>query len=103
MPIGNAVAASDVEALALVLEEHRRARSDQIEALLWIAENADDCDIDPHELSLARAVLVDIERSLDRLRDGSYGWCLRCSAAIPVERLFAAPRARFCLGCANEE
>ena len=47
--------------------------------------------------------IVQIDAALDRLRDGTYGTCQGCGAAIPAERLeavrglpsaSAAPRAR---------
>jgi hypothetical protein len=60
---------SAVSAVEGLLEEHRRARADQIEALLWIREHADECDVDASELAVARAALADVESALrDRRR-----------------------------------
>jgi RNA polymerase-binding protein DksA len=47
----------------------------------------------------ARELLVDIDDALARIDDGTYGRCSGCGAAIPVERLFAVPTARFCVTC----
>ena len=47
----------------------------------------------------ARESLVDIDDALARIDDGTYGRCAGCGAAIPVERLFAVPAARFCVTC----
>jgi len=44
--------------------------------------------------------LADIEAAEQRLVDGSYGICERCSGAIPEDRLEARPTARTCVGCA---
>ena len=44
-----------------------------------------------------------VERALERLDDGSYGWCERCGNAIPVERLAAFPSATLCVTCKQLE
>jgi len=41
----------------------------------------------------------DINDSLLRIQDGSYGICLNCSEQIPDERLQAYPTAKRCLSC----
>ena len=38
-----------------------------------------------------------MERALERLDEGSYGWCERCGNPIPVERLAAFPSATLCV------
>ncbi|WP_373290244.1 TraR/DksA family transcriptional regulator [Pilimelia terevasa] len=40
-----------------------------------------------------------VERALERLDEGGYGWCERCGNAIPVERLAAFPIATLCIPC----
>jgi DnaK suppressor protein len=58
------------------------------------------------ELSLAnnlRERIDQVERALDRLEDGQYGWCERCGNAIPVERLAAFPSATLCVSCKQLE
>ncbi len=44
--------------------------------------------------------LAEIEEALARVRDGTYGVCVRCGRAIPAARLVARPTARTCVGCA---
>ena len=88
-------------ALRAALMEHRRARADQIEALLLLAEAGADV-VDRRELVVARAVLADVDEALSRLDDGTYGWCVRCADAIGLPRLQVAPRTRFCIDCALE-
>jgi RNA polymerase-binding transcription factor DksA len=44
-------------------------------------------------------VLKEIEAAVQRLLDGTYGTCLSCAGAIPVERLEILPYVRFCVNC----
>jgi RNA polymerase-binding protein DksA len=58
------------------------------------------------EISLANSILersTQVERALERLDEGSYGWCERCGNAIPVERLAAFPSATLCVSCKQLE
>jgi RNA polymerase-binding transcription factor DksA len=49
--------------------------------------------------SMLDSRLTEIERALDRLADGSYGHCEKCSQAIPPRRLEALPFATLCVPC----
>ncbi|MCY0899449.1 MAG: TraR/DksA C4-type zinc finger protein [Firmicutes bacterium] len=40
-----------------------------------------------------------VRRALEKLDEGSYGWCDRCGARISAERLQAMPDALYCLNC----
>jgi len=54
---------------------------------------------------LARAAAlqrVAIEDALDRMEAGTYGSCIRCGAAIGIDRLRARPEAVHCIDCARE-
>jgi DnaK suppressor protein len=58
------------------------------------------------EISLANNIrerVGQVERALDRLDDGQYGWCERCGNPIPVERLAAFPSATLCVTCKQLE
>jgi DnaK suppressor protein len=58
------------------------------------------------EITLAnnlRERIGQVERALDRLTDGQYGWCEKCGKAIPVERLAAFPSATLCVSCKQLE
>ena len=58
------------------------------------------------EISLANNLLErinQVERALERLEEGNYGWCERCGNAIPVERLAAFPSATLCVSCKQLE
>lgn len=85
-----------------LLEEHSLARQDQIKAHTFADVNG--VDLDPaarmRVLALARQALVQIDKALLRLEDGSYGFCLGCAEPIPEERLLAVPYAGHCVACA---
>ena len=54
------------------------------------------------EISLANTILervTQVERALERLDEGNYGWCERCGNPIPVERLEVFPSATTCVHC----
>ena len=52
-------------------------------------------------LSDAQRELSDIDRALERLRDGTYGMCAHCGKPIAPERLAARPSAAMCIDCAS--
>ena len=58
------------------------------------------------EISLANNLLErinQVDRAIDRLGEGNYGWCERCGNPIPVERLAAFPSATLCVTCKQLE
>ncbi|MBB2941599.1 DnaK suppressor protein [Actinoplanes lutulentus] len=58
------------------------------------------------EITLANNLLeriTQVERAIDRLGAGNYGWCERCGNQIPVERLAAFPSATLCIPCKQLE
>ena len=46
--------------------------------------------------------LVQIDRALDRLKQGTYGVCECCGGKIPVRRLNALPYSTLCIECQRE-
>lgn len=46
-----------------------------------------------------RRELKDIQRALDKLDEGTYGKCERCSKDIGEPRLMALPMVRYCISC----
>ena len=46
--------------------------------------------------------LTQIDRSLQRLKQGTYGQCEVCQAKIPVARLNALPYSTLCVKCQRE-
>ena len=58
------------------------------------------------EITVANNLLeriTQVERAIDRLGEGNYGYCERCGNAIPVERLAAFPSATLCVSCKQLE
>ncbi len=43
--------------------------------------------------------LEQVDQALGRLDDGTYGTCVHCGVAIPVERLELRPHAAGCVAC----
>lgn len=86
--------------LERMLLEHRAARRSQLTALGLPEAQA---HISPLALArattVAQAVLEQVEAALERIADGSYGWCRGCLADIEVERLVAAPYVAYCARC----
>jgi DnaK suppressor protein len=58
-----------------------------------------DREIDLHLSAQARATVVEIDRALDKLDDGTYGLCEHCGTPIPDARLQALPYAALCVAC----
>ena len=51
-------------------------------------------------ISQVREHLAELDKALERLRDGSYGTCERCGRPIGADRLAARPAAVSCIACA---
>ncbi|MFH1714329.1 MAG: TraR/DksA family transcriptional regulator [Candidatus Nealsonbacteria bacterium] len=45
--------------------------------------------------------LADVKAALERWREGTYGWCqdTECGVRIPLARIDAIPRAKYCVSC----
>ena len=48
-----------------------------------------------------REILKEIDRAMECMEQGDYGFCEVCRRRIPVKRLKAIPWARFCVDCAD--
>ena len=46
--------------------------------------------------------LADINRALDKIKNGTYGQCENCEGEMDIKRLEAMPEARTCLDCEKE-
>ena len=44
-----------------------------------------------------------INKALDRIHEGDYGYCDGCGQEIPVQRLEVMPYADLCVGCAESK
>jgi DnaK suppressor protein len=58
-----------------------------------------DREIDLHLSAQARATVVEIDRALAKIADGTYGVCEQCGDPIPDARLQALPYAALCVSC----
>ncbi len=47
----------------------------------------------------ARIRLEEVNESLNRINDGSYGFCAECGSQIPLQRLEADPAISHCISC----
>jgi RNA polymerase-binding protein DksA len=47
--------------------------------------------------------LAQIETSLERIEEGTYGQCEECGVKIPKSRLNAVPYATLCVRCAEQQ
>ncbi len=119
---GTRTAADTEEIRAALLARHEELKAEHEHTLSEIAElqrdrltdSAGDDQADTgtktfereQEISLANNILErinQVERALERLDEGSYGWCERCGNPIPVERLAAFPSATLCVTCKQLE
>ncbi|HWE57359.1 MAG TPA: TraR/DksA C4-type zinc finger protein [Acidimicrobiales bacterium] len=58
-----------------------------------------DREIDLYLSGQARATVVEIDRALQKIEDGTYGVCEHCGETIPDARLQALPYAALCVTC----
>ena len=58
-----------------------------------------DREIDLYLSAQARATVVEIDRALQKIDDGTYGVCEHCGQTIPDARLQALPYAALCVTC----
>jgi DnaK suppressor protein len=47
--------------------------------------------------------LLDVNKALDRIEEGTYGICTNCGQPIQAERLEALPWAELCIDCQRKE
>lgn len=53
------------------------------------------------QAALVEREIASVRRALGRIKDGSYGICVRCGEDIAPERLQARPEAALCIDCAR--
>ena len=87
-------------------------QTDEMKSLIKPIESGDEADVasDAIDRTLLNALgsqdarnLQLIESALDRIRQGKYGYCVKCGNDIPCERLEAIPWALMCVRCTEEE
>lgn len=92
-----------------ILNKAVEFRSQEMSDNEWTADEADKVSTD---LSLSvslhlqerdRSALLQIEKALGKIHDGTYGQCECCREAIGVRRLRARPFAALCIACMEEQ
>ena len=56
-----------------------------------------------HLASKSHRFLYHIDEALRRIKDKTYGDCIKCGNPISSDRLEALPHARYCIKCKEEE
>lgn len=59
-------------------------------------------EVDAALTNLDAADIARIDRALEAMDDGSYGFCVRCGCDIPFERLKVEPMTQHCVKCKSE-
>ena len=94
------VSARQLAAFRAQLDEQRRFRLDQLEELRAIdPDNAS--EVTEVLAAGARIALHDVLSALHRMDTGTYGSCIACGSAIPLERLEVLPQVAHCLECSR--
>ena len=93
--------ASDREHFRTLLEGQRAlCLRQREEALAECAQSLPD-PVAPRRSADLQATITEIDAALDRIAAGTYGSCVHCGSAIPVERLQMRPFAQACVTCAS--
>jgi len=72
---------------------------------LDVGDEADMAAIDATQEAHLQAVdtkrgqLKEIMHALEKIEDGTYGYCENCNCKLPVNRIKALPTARYCIKC----
>ena len=83
-----------------LLDDERRFRVEQLSAL-----EADPTfspwqeGVNQTLRAAALAALREIDAALERMHQGRYGLCVKCSQPLPASRLDTIPRAPLCMPC----
>lgn len=83
------------------LQEQRRFRVEQLRQLDDAAppDSVQHAEVRAALRLAAETALTEIDAALGRLRDGSYGNCVRCRRPILPERLEILPAVALCMTC----
>ena len=90
-----------VNAIASFRDDNHRNVDDEVGALAGVgADTASitfDRELDEGLEEKAQQALIQVERALVRLEQGTYGTCERCDRPIGEERLLARPWVTLCI------
>jgi RNA polymerase-binding transcription factor DksA len=65
-------------------------------------ELEDDASLEGQAALLVREI-ASVQRALTRIKNGTYGECVRCGEQISAKRLEVRPEAALCIRCARQE
>mgnify|MGYP003946839675 CR=1 FL=1 len=98
-----------VEQKSSILNKSNEFKSEQAVEKSSFSDEAEAASVDL-SMSLSihlherdRRVLMQIERALGKIEDGSYGHCESCSEMIGISRLKASPFTTLCIACKEEQ
>jgi DnaK suppressor protein len=77
------------------LSELEENLSDPIDIAAQVSER----NFSNHLCSREKLLIRKIERALQDIEDGVYGFCDQCEEQISIKRLKASPTARYCIDC----
>lgn len=78
---------------------HMKNEREQYADELDLAAQEEAFRLELRERDRERKLLKNVERSLDWLDSGEYGYCEECGAEIGLRRLEARPTATMCIDC----
>ena len=81
--------------LSMLKQLREQSGSDVVDAALDAAQD----ELSSQLAEVESRELVNIERALDSIRQGTYGMCEVCSSKISLARLQALPYATMCIEC----
>lgn len=84
--------------LSLLNQLREQSKGDVVDFALDAAQD----EISSQLAEVESRELANIERALERIRDGEYGVCDHCGGNIPLARLQALPYATSCIRCQRE-
>lgn len=94
--LSETAATSKAAAAVVELDQSRVGRLSRMDAMQGQAMSA--------EMEHRRKQhLEDVERALDRLEQGNYGFCASCGEPIAAARLDFEPTITICIGCASAQ
>jgi DnaK suppressor protein len=64
-----------------------------------MTQEAAERDVAVQILDRESALVRQLRSAIDRIDDGSYGFCLQCAEEIALKRLKAIPWAELCISC----
>ncbi len=76
-----------------------RARINKYQDRARIKDELRQGDVSGYIIHKQTNVVPQLEKALERLRDGSYGICSKCNGSIETKRLELVPGADICMKC----